>query len=591
MKLCMIMAFVLCGVVSAYTKRLPLRSRNRLSPGNNVAFDEDPEVTLESEGPGERRSLTQLASSTHFVNFNRLKGLGPITKWKFRIPVPFPTKQPTDTTPTKQPTTLAPTMGPIVIQCGEYTNSTAVQGMLLDSSTNWGKCESYLSKVSWVSGRITKHLWYTSKPLNSAESVAKRLRTTVSSAYDYAKSSLWRFRGIPKLGKVIKVFIEILERAKRIVDQVHSRLESVSKLIGRLYKAFLKISETFKGLSTAAKKAKTSYGAASEVTKVAIDCTGKTETCEDDSFLEHHASMQKSAVNEHLSASKKCPKTFEDIYKVLKALLDALSDAIFQALIKAVQTLAKALQLIMNEINKILSMVKKYLTKAYCCGVPYSAQVVVRFMGQLMDVATCPADSLRRVVEEAMELVETAMNNMLNMVLRKTLSPVANVAFLVPNITVGSVQPKSCIIEYPSVRSSVVHPFQPWFDALKYDKPSLSSFTGLAKEFGKQIIDDCEKALSSIGSGLTHDCCREFAPLSDGKFCDPTRNIPWKRCSQCTSGKYSFWLDRFHVACGHEPCWNGGRRCGAGTTCKKCCKGWGWKWKGWGKVSGHFCKS
>ncbi|KAL9187606.1 hypothetical protein ACHAXT_005984 [Thalassiosira profunda] len=47
-------------------------------------------------------------------------------------------------------------------------------------------------------------------------------------------------------------------------------------------------------------------------------------------------------------------------------------------------------------------------------------------------------------------------------------------------------------------------------------------------------------------------------------------------CDNCKDGYYEFWDSLFFTACGREPCWPDGDICAAGTTCNNCCNSYHW---------------
>ena len=545
MKLHLVTLFALYAAAAAYSDSTGLRS--------GIA-DVDTAEAEDSGGEESRRSLGQ---------------------WKLpKITIP---KLPTiPTLPKPTIPTAPPTMKPVTEKCGVYTASTSVQAMFLESATNWGKCETYLSTISSSTSTINTNVGYVNTALTAAEKVSNTLKTTANSVYNAAYAGLSKLQSIPKVGKVIKAFLQILDKARKLLDKVWSRLSSVKKLMDKIGKAFKAIAYTFKGLVASAKTAKVGYNTASSVTKTSIDCTKNTETCADDTQVEQYNSNIKNSVSSQLSASKKCPSVFESIAKVLSALANAIKESVFKAIQKAVEALEKVLKPIMDTINKIMKEIKDHLSEAYCCATPYGLQVGLKVIGQVLDLATCPVDGMQKGIDAAMKVLEDAMNNMIKMVLTKILAPVSNIALLVPTIDAGSV--KTCKIDFPSVSTKMVYPFQPWIDALKYDKPSVAVFEHAALAFGNEIINTCKDAANEVGTKLKHDCCKDYRPLSDGKFCDPTSSVPYKKCTQCSSGTHSWWFDRFHIACGKAPCGKDGAHCGLGTTCNQCCNGHSYWW-------------
>lgn len=497
-------------------------------------------------------------------------------KFKFKFSFPPRTRAPV----TPRPTPI-PTKRPITIKCGAYDDSLAVQKMFSETSSHWSQCRSYFSKISLATSIIGGSIDIAKAALSAAEKASKSLKSTADTAFAEADKSLSKLKGIPKVGKVIQILVSMLDKTRKIIGKIYSRLVSYGKLLGKLSSVFNSIAKAFRAIFVSTGTAQLGYGAAAVVTKGAIGCTNKTAQCEDDSNVEYYHSGIKDAVSNHLTASKVCPKTFEAIAKKLDemaAALKAVADTVFKAIKKAIDAVRKALQPVMDAIKKIMKEVGKHLSEAYCCLTPFHLQVGLKFLGQIMDLATCPADGARIGLENAMLLLEAEMNKMVKNVILKLVAPVSNVAILVPTIDEGSVSATTCSIKFPTVSSEIQKPFQPWVDALKVEKPSTSVFSEAAAAFGTSIKKACDDALGEVGKGLGHDCCRDHRPLKDGSFCDPASLIPYKKCTQCSSGKHSWWFDRFHIACGKAPCGKDGRPCGKGTTCNQCCNGHSYWW-------------
>ena len=547
MKLQWVALVALFAVASAYSGTSNLR--------DGVVDMENLDVNTDLAEMAEENSEERKLADSSFINFKFPKlPTFPIPK----LPTPPPTEKPVLKLP---------------VACGKFDNSKAVQAMFTEASTNWAQCETYLSTISSSTSTISTNVGYVNKALTVAAKLSETMKNSASKVYTAANIALSKLKSIPKVGKVIKAFLEILEKAKKLLEQVDSRLDKVKSLMDKIGKAFTAIATTFKGLVLSAKTAKTGYSTAASVTSTSISCTSKTEICTDDTTVETHNANIKASVSSQVKSSATCPKVFSTIANTLKAIANAVKEAVFKAIKDALDKLWKVLKPIMDTLEDILDEIKNHLSEAYCCATPYGLQVGLKVIGQVLDLATCPVDGLNKGLDAAMKVLEDAMNNMINLVLSKILSPVSNIALLVPTLDAGSVQASSCKFDLPTIKTKMVYPFQPWLDALKYDKPSLATFKHAAMAFGNEIVNTCKEAADEIGKGLKKDCCLDYKPLSDGKFCDPTSNVPYKKCTQCTSGTHSWWFDRFHIACGKSPCGRDGSHCGLGTTCNQCCNG------------------
>ena len=518
------------------------------------------------------RAVTDSAVNTRLDAKARMERK--LFKFKFSFP-PF-TRAPV--TPRPTPT---PTKRPMTIKCGAFADSLSVQKMFNETSSHWGQCRSYFSKITLATSVIGGSIDIAIGALSAAEKASKSLKSTADTAFAEADKSLSKLKGIPKVGKVIKIFVSMLDKARKIIGKVYSRLVSYKKFLGKLSNVFKRISRAFRAIFVSTGTAQLGYAAAALVTEGAIGCTNKTAQCEDDSNVEYYHSGIKNAVSTHLAASKVCPKTFQAIAEKLDrmaAALKAVANTVFKAIEDAINAVRQALQPVMDAIEKVMKEVGKHLSEAYCCLTPLHLQVGLKFLGQIMDLATCPADGARKGLENTMLLLEAEMNKLVKEMIVKLVAPVSNVAILVPTVNAGSVSTATCSIRLPTVSSKIEKPFQLWIDALKVEKPSISVLSEAPAAFGKSVKKACDDALGEVGKGLGHDCCRIYHPLKDGLFCDPTNVVRYKRCTQCASGTHSWWFDRFHIACGKAPCGKDGKPCGKGTTCNQCCNGHSYWW-------------
>ena len=142
--------------------------------------------------------------------------------------------------------------------------------------------------------------------------------------------------------------------------------------------------------------------------------------------------------------------------------------------------------------------IKKHLGEVYCCTTPFVIQAGLKFLSQVMDLATCPVDGLQNGVQAAMEEVEKEMNNMLNSVIKKVLAPVPNVAVRQPEIRPGKVEAENCTFELPDASTRTVYPFKPWLDALSSDKPSTAMFAHSAAALETRSATPAGKQLTRL---------------------------------------------------------------------------------------------
>ena len=224
-------------------------------------------------------------------------------KFKFtRFPTRDPTSYPVEAT-------IRPTSSSgYELQCGEYGNSKSVMAMFEVSSSNWGKCKTHLSSVHSSTSKISTGMRTVKTTLKIIASLTERLKLTSASVHSAASATVAKLKSIPKVGKVIKAFLDVLKKAKELLEKVDKRVDSVKKFFDKLSSAFKQMEQTFRGMVQAAGAAEMGYNLAASVTRTAIDCTGKTETCTDESIVEAHNKRNRASITFQHIASGVCPR-------------------------------------------------------------------------------------------------------------------------------------------------------------------------------------------------------------------------------------------------------------------------------------------
>lgn len=456
------------------------------------------------------------------------------------------------------------------------TNFQATKQVLLtlkQSSANYNKCSAYLVAISGHTSTLKTRFGVVNKVVKVVKPIVSKLSSTVTTVYNSANAILNKLTALPKIGQIIKLALKVLQVIKIALARADSLVGKVAALFSKLSTAFKTVAYTMTGLVGSSQAAAVSSNMAATLTQLSMTCTTKTPGCADDQAVETHNVNFAPMVTSASQGGAACANTLGTIANLLQTIVNALKESLFNAIQAAVEQLEKVLQPIITMIEKVVSQVTQKLNEVYCCTTSLHLQGGLKLLGQVMDMATCPLDGAIAGIESALTLLEDELNKLINQLLSKLLQPVANVEVAYPQVQAGSVDPVSCKIVHPSIVMKKVNPFAPWLEAVKDDKPSTEVFKHAAFAFGNGIKDACNAAAGEFGKNLNKDCCIFHKPLSDGKFCDPTNIIPYKKCSQCTSGRNTWWFDRSHVACGKTPCGKDGARCGVGTSCKNCCNG------------------
>lgn len=362
------------------------------------------------------------------------------------------------------------------VKCGVFTHSKFVRSMFARSSQNWGKCQTYLSSISASTGAISRNLGYISNTLTATQAVAFRLKSTANNAYKAAVAGLSVLKGLPKVGLAVKVFLKILDNTRKLIEMVYSRLASVKRFVAKVSSAFKVIALTFKGLAVSSGAAKNGYAEAATVTRDATECASNSSSCRDDTALETHNWRIRRTVFQHVISSQTCPTTLAAIANVLRTMAESVKESVFKAIASAVESVRRTLQPIIDAITNIMKEVRKHLTIDYCCATPFLLQQGFKVLSQLTDLATCPVDGAQKGLEAAKVDLARALNNMINFVLSKLLSPVRNIPILVPAINPGSAQRSSCSVTYPTVTSKSIKPAIPAMDQCAAVRKAKHSF-------------------------------------------------------------------------------------------------------------------
>ena len=198
-------------------------------------------------------------------------------------------------------------------QCGTFTNSNAVRTMYLQSSTNWGECESYMLSISTSTSTIEANLGQANDAFGVVVKLTGSLKTSAVKVYSSAYSSLSKLQGIPKIGKIIKIMLQILDKAKKALEFIYKWMLSVEKIMDKLGTAFEVMAKGFQGIVKATKLAESGYTKSASLAVDSIECAKKTSDCADNAAVESYHSEIKSSASSELAASSICPKTLGSI--------------------------------------------------------------------------------------------------------------------------------------------------------------------------------------------------------------------------------------------------------------------------------------
>lgn len=455
--------------------------------------------------------------------------------------------------------------------CTSFPKSNSVMQNFGTSKTNYQMCSFYLRQIAGNTTALSSRFTTVNRVVGVVKPIVNTLTNTVKNVYNAANAILSKFTSIPKVGQIIQLALRIFQVVKAVLERVNSVINKVATLFGKLVIAFRTVSLTMNGLVTSSDAAAASSGLAATVTQLSMACTAKTITCTDDQAVEAENSKIDPSIAQAATYSATCPNVLGAIAKTLHDIVSALKESIFRAIEAAARQLERVLKPIIEMVEKAVNEVTQKFKEVYCCLTSQHLQTGLKFISQVLDLVTCPLNGAVAGIEAAMVLLENEMNKLINQILRKLLQPVANIEITYPDIAPGSVNSEQCAITYPGVVIKKVKPFQPWLDALQGDNPSTAVISHVALAFGQEIVNACKDAANELGKKLNQDCCIDYKPLSDGTGCDPTNLIPYTKCSQCVSGKSTWWFSKSKIACGQSPCGNDGARCGVGTTCKNCC--------------------
>ena len=434
--------------------------------------------------------------------------------------------------------------------CPSMRNSEQVLSLLQETSGHWAQCRRDIEPARQFAEDVNDRANTVLDVVQDVEDLTEKTAKAAQDVERVAKTHLSKLKGIPKVGKVIKVLIEVIDEAEDILQQTNERVEDARKIVERFEQATGIVSDSMDKIASETAKASTNFDKAAQVQTAVISCSQKTSTCEDDKAVETVNSGFLGTVQSVETASEICPKTFSALRRVFETLRRLLQENVFDKLKQIVEKVKKALDPVLKKVRDIIKEVGRHLSEAYCCATPLLAQVAFKGISQVLDLATCPVDSLNNGLEAVLNELKEFVNNAVMSFIRRALSRLPDVKVQFPTILPGEVDVKTCTFKQPAIKLNSQSLLQPLQSVVASGAPSLKPVATAFGNLGENIKNDCKDALREVGKNLGQDCCKGFRPLKDGQFCDPTNTVPFKHCSQCISGKSSFHVKKAHVACG-----------------------------------------
>lgn len=432
----------------------------------------------------------------------------------------------------------------------DFSKSLQVQALLTESSTHWQTCRSDIEPSRQFAQDVHSRF---NTILNAAKAVERITEQTAESAKKVetvAKTKLKALTTIPKVGKVVKLLIEVIDEAEDILQQTNQRVEDARKVIEKIELGAEAVTVTMDKIAKETERTAKGFSVAAKFQTTLIECSKKTETCADDEKVEAGNGAILGVVKTAETVSEICPKTFATARNILQKLRDLLKVNIFDKLRQIAEKVRKALQPVLDKLEDIMEEIGKHFQRIYCCTTPLIGQIAFKGISQVLDLVTCPIDSLSNGLEAVLAELQNFVNDALFAFVRKALEQLPDITFKFPAIREGKVDLATCVFTLPAIAMESESLLKPIISAVAGNKPSLKPIASAFGNIGKNIRDDCKEAAREVGKNLKEDCCKHFHPLNDGQFCDPTNTVPFKHCSQCKSGKFSFHLKKASTACG-----------------------------------------
>lgn len=432
-----------------------------------------------------------------------------------------------------------------------YDDSEEVKALFVKSSGHWEQCRKDIEPSRQFAEDVNDVFGVILKTAKSVEQLTEVTAKSAKKVETVAKTHLSKLQSIPKVGKVVKVLIEVIDEAEDILFQTNEKVEDARKIIERLELATKVVSISMDKIASETSEYADRFDKAAKFESALIACTRKSSSCADDAKVENANSAILGVVKAAESVSGVCPKTFGALRRILEGIRKLLDVNIFDQLLKIVEKVKKALQPVLDKVSDILNEIGKHLSAAYCCTTPLIGQIAFKGISQVLNLATCPIDSLNKGLEDVLKELQNFVNDALFSFIRKIVEQLPDITFKFPALEDGQIELSTCDFKLPRLTTKSQSLLKPLLTALASSgKPSLKPIGTAFGNIGKNIRDDCKEALREVGKNLAEDCCKFFHPLRDGLFCDPTNTVPFKHCSQCKSGKFSFHVKKVHVACG-----------------------------------------
>lgn len=462
----------------------------------------------------------------------------------------LPTSSPTTARPT--PPTPAPTPHPTCIANMPATRG--VQAALTVADSQLRSCASNITalRVDVVNpiADVISRLSLMGKVIEIPSKIVNTLQDLVSRLNAVPFSNLLKVVP-PPYKAIITVALKVFDIVLRVVRLLLDALDKVKGVLKKLSDAFTALKVTLMALSGSY----TAWGATASafggIENRAIECVVNTNHCTDDTALETSNTNFRPTTDNWSNSGTSCVSSFNTMKSKLLEIRDMIVSPILDAIETVLNLIVQAIQPVVDKIEEWYKKIMDSLTEAYCCVNPTSGQAVSQVVALTLDLITCPINGLvtglMTQITNQFVALQNKINELMNLMMKPIQDKVRSISVpLSVTITEGSLL--SCVLKFPAVVITSGNPFQTFVD---YTFPIATvpavDFSGI----GNAIKTECDNALNGFSNVLNvEDCCKFYQPLANGIFCDPSNIIPYKHCSQCSSGQNSFWYSLGHQACG-----------------------------------------
>lgn len=299
----------------------------------------------------------------------------------------------------------------------------------LDSASYYcGKCASSLAPVVASTSKMFTNMTDISTSIYDTYAKMTRLKSLTADTYRQGQA-LTKLSYLPKTANMLKAYLEVLDPARKLIEQLHTRLGGIAQFMMKLLPASKNLAKELAHILANAKDCHKAYSEAASVIKTTMVCaTGKSDCSENARIVSHSRKIRPHAV-EVERYSQACPRVLTTLTPKVSAVASSTDVGIFKALQKAVEDVGKRLSPVIAGLVKSMDIVAKQLTEKSCCSTALKSQHGFKYLSQALGLDKCWIKASKSKLDAALTALRRAMTTLIEEFVRKVFYVFPNLLF------------------------------------------------------------------------------------------------------------------------------------------------------------------